>query len=64
MKMFDAVYLRLTAWYVAIIMTISLLFSFWVYNQARQELQFGLNKFITVEPYGFNTGPCLSRWKK
>ncbi len=44
MRLFDAAYLRLTAWYVAIIMVISILFSFWVYNQARQELRFGLTQ--------------------
>jgi two-component system, OmpR family, sensor histidine kinase CiaH len=51
MKLFDAAYLRLTLWYVAIIMTISLLFSAWVYNQARQELQFGLNRIVQVGPF-------------
>jgi two-component system, OmpR family, sensor histidine kinase CiaH len=50
MKMFDTAYLRLTGWYVAIIMTISLLFSGWVYMQARQELQFGLNRIVQIGP--------------
>lgn len=49
MKIFDAAYLRLTAWYVLIIMVISLLFSFWVYNQARHELQFGFNKIVHLD---------------
>ena len=48
MKLFDAAYLKLTAWYVAIIMSISLLFSFWVYNQANSELRFGLNRIFHV----------------
>lgn len=52
MKLFDAAYLRLTAWYVAIIMSISLLFSIWVYNQARNELQFGLDRIVHVGPMG------------
>ncbi len=46
MRLFDAAYLRLTAWYVLIIMAISLLFSGWVYSQARQELQFGFNSIV------------------
>lgn len=50
MKIFDAAYLRLTGWYVLIIMTISILFSVWVYNQARDELKFGLtNAPLIVE---------------
>ena len=39
MKKFDLVYIRLTAWYVAIIMIISLLFSVWVYAQSQLELR-------------------------
>ena len=50
MKLFDAAYLKLTAWYVAIVMTISLLFSVWVYNQARNELQLGLNRVVHIGP--------------
>lgn len=42
--LFDAAYLRLTAWYVAIIMALSLAFSIWVYNQAASELRFGLRQ--------------------
>jgi two-component system, OmpR family, sensor histidine kinase CiaH len=48
MKAFDTAYLRLTGWYVAIIMAISLLFSVWVYNQARQELRFGLSQAVPM----------------
>lgn len=48
---FDAAYVRLTLWYMAIIMIISLLFSVWVYNQARTELQFGLDRVIAVQPF-------------
>lgn len=50
-KLFDIAYMRLTLWYVAIIMVISLLFSFWVYTQARNELQFGLNRVIQIKPF-------------
>jgi signal transduction histidine kinase len=49
-KVFDAAYLKLTAWYVVIIMAISLLFSFWVYNQAHNELQLGLNRVVHIDP--------------
>jgi len=56
MKAFDAVYLKLTAWYVAIIMVISVLFSFWVYNQARQELRFGLTREDLIP--AFNMSPA------
>jgi two-component system sensor histidine kinase CiaH len=52
MRLFDAAYIRLTVWYVAIIMSISLLFSVWVYNQARNELQFGLDRIVHVGPRG------------
>lgn len=47
MRLFDTAYLRLTGWYVAIIMVISLLFSVWVYNQAQGELRFGLGRVGT-----------------
>src|SRR5688572_6959380 len=50
MKLFDTAYLKLTGWYVLIIMAISLLFSVWVYNQARHELQFGFNKIVHYGP--------------
>lgn len=46
--LFDAAYLRLTAWYVAIIMAISLAFSIWVYNQAANELRFGLQQSDSI----------------
>jgi signal transduction histidine kinase len=52
MKIFDAAYVRLTGWYVAIIMVISLLFSVWVYNQAAQELRFGLSRLNTPMQQG------------
>ncbi len=48
MKLFDTAYLKLTAWYVLIIMAISLLFSVWVYNQARNELEVGLNHIVHI----------------
>ncbi len=51
MRLFDTAYLKLTAWYVAIIMIISLLFSTWVYNQTREELQFGLNRAAQLGPF-------------
>lgn len=50
-RLFDTAYMRLTLWYVAIIMAISLVFSFWVYTQARHELQFGLNRVIEIKPF-------------
>jgi len=51
MKPFDMAYIRMTAWYVAIIMTISLLFSVWVFNQARSELRTGISKVIELKPH-------------
>lgn len=36
-------YLRLTVWYVAILMSLSLAFSVWVYNEAMMELRAGFN---------------------
>lgn len=50
MRLFDVAYLKLTGWYVAIIMAISLLFSVWVYNQANAELQLELNRFVHIGP--------------
>jgi len=61
MKLFDAAYLRMTAWYVALIMAISLLFSFWVYNEAQQELLVGLGRVEQIRqldhlaPSGFRS---------
>lgn len=49
MKLFENAYLKLTAWYVVIIMAISLLFSIWVYNQASNELRFGFNRAIELK---------------
>ncbi len=56
MRPFDAAYFRMTGWYVAIIMTISLLFSVWVYREAQSELQFGFNRIIQVGPFGNPVG--------
>lgn len=53
-KAFDAAYIRLTLWYVAIIMAISLLFSAWVYNQARNELRKGLNAVVEIKKASMN----------
>jgi signal transduction histidine kinase len=52
MKLFDTAYIKLTAWYVAIIMVISLLFSVWVYNQARSELAFGIGRVVELRQFG------------
>lgn len=52
MKLFDTAYLKLTGWYVLIIMVISLVFSVWVYSQARNELRFGFDRFVAVGPFG------------
>lgn len=42
MKVFDSACFRMTGWYVAILMAISLAFSIWVYSAARHELRIGL----------------------
>lgn len=42
--MFDSAYLKLTAWYVTIIMAISVLFSVWIYREATLELQTGFER--------------------
>ena len=52
MKAFSAACIRLSAWYVLIIMAISLSFSAWVYSQARSELRFGLDRAAQTQ-----TGP-------
>ena len=54
LKLFDTTYLKLTGWYVVIIMVISLSFSVWVYTEANQELRAGLEKQAVqiIEPYG------------
>jgi len=52
MRLFDTAYLRLTGWYVLIIMTISLIFSVWVYNQAQHELQVGFDRIVQIGPFG------------
>jgi signal transduction histidine kinase len=49
-KLFDAAYVRLTGWYVLIIMTISIIFSIWVYNQAQGELRTGFDRIVRVGP--------------
>lgn len=59
MRLFDSAYIRLTAWYVAIIMAISLLFSFWVYNQSQHELQFGLDRVVRIGPFGEVSGGAV-----
>lgn len=41
--MFRSAYIRLTVWYVAILMALSLAFSVWVYREAMNELRMGLN---------------------
>lgn len=41
--MFRSAYIRLTGWYVVILMALSLAFSVWVYHEAMNELRMGLN---------------------
>lgn len=53
--MFNKTYIRLTAWYVAILMALSLTFSAWLYMEATQEVRTGLNAqllrpFVNVLP--------------
>lgn len=53
--MFNKASIRLTAWYVAILMALSLTFSAWVYMEATQEVRTGLNAqllrpFVNVLP--------------
>lgn len=43
--MFRAAYLRLSIWYVTIIMVLSLAFSVWVFNEASKELRINAVKF-------------------
>ena len=46
--MFKNTYLRMTLWYVAILMVISLVFSVWVYREAIQEVRSGLDGPVAV----------------
>ncbi|HSW81240.1 MAG TPA: HAMP domain-containing sensor histidine kinase [Candidatus Saccharimonas sp.] len=46
--MFKNAYLRMTLWYVAILMVISLAFSLWVYHEAMQEVHSGLDGPVAV----------------
>jgi signal transduction histidine kinase len=46
--MFKNAYLRMTVWYVAILMVISVVFSVWVYHEAMQEVHSGLNGAFSV----------------
>jgi signal transduction histidine kinase len=53
--MFSKATFRLTAWYVAILMVLSLIFSAWLYMEATQEVRTGLNAqllrpFVNVLP--------------
>lgn len=53
--MFNKASIRLTAWYVAILMALSLTFSGWLYMEATQEVRTGLNAqllrpFVNVLP--------------
>jgi signal transduction histidine kinase len=53
--MFTKASLRLAGWYVAILMGLSLAFSFWVYNEAVVELRQGFQGPVTVW-FGANFG--------
>ncbi|MGH7196458.1 MAG: sensor histidine kinase [Candidatus Saccharimonadales bacterium] len=54
--MFNTAYLRLTAWYVVIIMAISILFSAWIYREATVQLREGLERqtIALEEPFAPN----------
>lgn len=47
--MFRSAYVRMTAYYVAILMSMSLIFSVWVYQVATQELRVGLTARVLLE---------------
>lgn len=46
--MFRSAYLRLTVWYVAILMALSLAFSWWVYQETMQEVRSGFNGPVLI----------------
>ena len=48
--MFTKASLRLTAWYVAILMVLSLMFSFWLYTEGTNEVRASLNAQL-LQPY-------------
>lgn len=50
MKAFDSAYLRLTGWYVLIIMVISLMFSVWVHSQATREIRMSVDRIVQESP--------------
>jgi signal transduction histidine kinase len=47
--MFKGAYIRLTAWYVAILMALSLAFSVWVYREAMNEVRLGLSGPVVIQ---------------
>jgi two-component system sensor histidine kinase CiaH len=47
--MFRSAYIRLTVWYVVILMALSLAFSVWVYHEAMNELRMGLNGSFVMQ---------------
>lgn len=56
--MFRSAYIRLTVWYVAILMALSLAFSVWVYHEAMNELRMGLNGTFVMQLQG-RSGPFV-----
>lgn len=55
--MFKSAYIRLTAWYVVILMALSLAFSLWVYREAMNEVRLGLSGQVVVKLQSrFGTG--------
>lgn len=62
--MFTAASLRLASWYVAILLSLSLAFSVWLFNEASLELQQGLKGPVTVwlgANYGLNPDEALTQ---
>lgn len=50
--MFRSAYIRLTVWYVAILMALSMAFSVWVYHEAMNELRMGFNGPLIMQFQG------------
>lgn len=48
-NLFRSAYLKLTLFYVALLMVLSLLFSMWLYKEATRELEFGLHAPFSVQ---------------
>jgi len=60
--MFESATLKLTGWYLLIIMVISLLFSVLIYQSASSELQARIEQFGTRLPQQYQSLPTSSNW--